>query len=423
MENHFRTASCVLLFAMLAGTQIGCTPEEPELQAQAPVPVPKSRVISIDHPAPAGAAEASLLASTDLSLLMSWVENTGPTASLRFARWQSGRWSQAREIASGEDWFVNWADFPAMAEDGDGRLYAHWLEKEAESTYAYGIRLSRSDDSGLNWSDPLTPHDDGTPTEHGFVSYFTSNSGQVGMAWLDGRNTEEGSDGERGAMTLRAGLVGEDAVENWEVDSSTCDCCQTDAVATPSGAVVVYRDRGEDEVRDISIVRQVDGMWLAPQVVAADGWHIAACPVNGPGVAAHEEQLAVAWFTMADGEPAVKLARSVDQGSHFDPPIRIDTENSMGRVDLAWLANGDLVVSYLVDQGEQAVVRLARVVDGAVTERLDLGVTSPARSSGFPRMAVIGSRLFVVWRELDETIDRLKLAEIQFDAVQGDGSS
>ena len=70
------------------------------------------------------------------------------------------------------------------------------------------------------------------------------------------------------------------------VDGDACSCCSTDMAETVDGPVAVYRDHDAGEIRDISIVRRVDGKWTAPAPVHRDGWMIAGCPTNGPAVAA-----------------------------------------------------------------------------------------------------------------------------------------
>ena len=44
-----------------------------------------------------------------------------------------------------------------------------------------------SRDEGKTWSQPLTPHHDGTKTQHGFASLFEMPNGALGLIWLDGR--------------------------------------------------------------------------------------------------------------------------------------------------------------------------------------------------------------------------------------------
>ena len=76
----------------------------------------------MDSPAAPGSGEPNLALAPDGSMLLSWTERDGEGYRLKFARRQSGdEWSAPREIAQGDDWFVNWADFPSMAVAEDGR--------------------------------------------------------------------------------------------------------------------------------------------------------------------------------------------------------------------------------------------------------------------------------------------------------------
>ena len=102
------------------------------------------------------------------------------------------------------------------------------------------------------------------------------------------------------------------------LDTRVCDCCQTSAAMTAEGPVVVYRDRSEGELRDISIARLRNGEWSEPRTVFRDGWEISGCPVNGPVDRRRSgRRLAVAWFTAANDMSRVKLAFSDDAGGEL----------------------------------------------------------------------------------------------------------
>ena len=80
---------------------------------------------------------------------------------------------------------------------------------------------------------------------------------------------------------------------------------------------------GWSEVRDIYIVRQINGSWSAPQAIYADNWQINGCPVNGPSVAADGRRVVVAWFTSVGDTPHVKVAFSENAGATFNKPIQL----------------------------------------------------------------------------------------------------
>jgi len=235
-----------------------------------------AQVREISSPAGAGSGQASLTVSSAGRGYLSWVEPSGEKKNaLKFATLGDSSWSTPRTIAEGSDWFVNWADFPSLALFKDGSMAAHWLARSGADKYAYGVRISRSSDAGETWTTPVTPHRDSTQTEHGFVSLFQAPDGNPGAIWLDGREMT-GGDGEHdhGNMTLRYASLTAGGTPSSEaiLDEKVCECCQTSAAITSNGPIIVYRDRLDGEVRDISVVRWADRGWTTPRLVSHDGW-------------------------------------------------------------------------------------------------------------------------------------------------------
>jgi len=356
----------------------------------------------LEFSGPVGSAEPYLTATPSGGLLATWFEpRDGDQRALRIAERTNGRWSSPVTVAERESFFVNWADFPSATRTTDGRMVVHWLEKSAAKSYAYHIKISSSADRGRTWTTPISPHSDLSPTEHGFVAMLPAANGAVDLVWLDGRQTRDTvAHGAHGPMALAAGSldpggrVAPDAI----LDARVCDCCQTALARTAEGLIAVYRDRSEDEVRDISLVRRVNGRWTSPVKVASDGWVYRACPVNGPSVAAEGPSVAVAWFTAADGTPRVKLARSSDAGATFGAPIQVDDGNPLGRTDVELLPDGSVLAVWLEIVGDQAEWRVKRIrPDGAVVSRRIIGSAPRTRQAGFARTALAGGDLFVAW--------------------------
>lgn len=373
-----------------------------------------------------GSAAPSLSATPDGKLLLGWINSQkGRRHIFQFSSFAPdwGRWMHAMTtVAVGNSLFVNWADVPHLAATPDGALWAHWLQKNGDAPYAYDVVLSRSRDGGANWAPPVLAHDDGTRTEHGFVSLWPQGTDALGVAWLDGRQTAAAAQGQgghdhgpvqgdggghagAGAMTLRAAVFDAQLQPRAqaEIDASVCDCCQTSVAITARGPLLVYRGRREGEIRDIYATRFDGNAWRAPQAVNEDGWVMPACPVNGPDVAADGERVVVAWYTAADGAPEVRIAASGDAGDRFSAALTLDRgEAVLGRAAVALDARQAWILWQREEAGRQSLWLSRRSPDLA-TEYERIEIAQPrgeGRATGFPQLAVVGGVAHVVWTDV-----------------------
>lgn len=413
----------------------GCTSEPtavPDAGATAPSP---HQTRTWPLPVEGHAAQPDLIVAPDGDVLLSWIEPDAAAPEshvLKFARFADGRWGEPQTIAGGDDWFVNWADTPHIAATADGAVWAHWLQKSSAATYSYDVALVRSGDGGTTWSAPVLVNDDGTPTEHGFVSLWPATGDSLGIAWLDGRRTASagghdaptGHDGhaaggasEEAMMTLRT-TVFDAALQRGsehELDLSTCDCCQTDAVATSAGAMLAYRDRTAAEIRDINVARFQGGAWQPVGRVHADDWTMPACPVNGPAIDASGSDAIVGWYTAPDDTPMVKLAYSDDSGASFAEPRVIDGGDAVqGRVAVA-LGESAAWVLWLREAGGSQSLQLARFSRDLKQELQRIEVATlqgRGRGTGFPQMVLSGDTAHVIWTDVIDGVPGLRGAVV-----------
>ena len=91
-------------------------------------------------------------------------------------------------------------------------------------------------------------------------------------------------DGNHKPMTIRFAQLTKNGeiINNTELDAMTYECCQTSITDSEDGPIVVYRDRSEDEIRDIYITKSILGEWDELKSAHNDNWKINGCPVNGP---------------------------------------------------------------------------------------------------------------------------------------------
>ncbi|MCP4883674.1 MAG: hypothetical protein GY908_07770 [Flavobacteriales bacterium] len=365
------------------------------------------------------------LSANGSELLFTWTEQENDTLStLYFSKFDHKKWTEKTLIKKGQNWFVNWADFPSVVGDKE-HLISYYLKKSDAETYAYDIFLRQSNDSGMHWSIENKLHSDSTKTEHGFVSLAPSNSDSFFVSWLDGRITkstghDHAHEANGGAMQIRVAeiLRNGDKRNEFELDSRTCDCCQTSTAFSEDGPIVVWRDRSDQEIRDIYYSKLKDGNWSKPKPVYQDNWKINGCPVNGPKVAVNGGSVAVAWFTAAENIPKVKLAFSKDGGAQFLDPIEMNLEKAIGRVDLLMVDDQTALVSWMESSKEMTQLKLAKVgIGGNIEKIISIHEISADRSTGFPQLELVDDQIYLAWNEMKDDKPMVKMMRLSFDVL------
>ena len=360
-------------------------------------------------------AQPSLVSNNGL-LSLTWISSDEDmNAKLNFRQFKDGDWLNPMTLAVGSDWFVNWADFPTHAISGD-QVLTSYLKKSAGGSYTYDVFLSLHNLSGEKVKEDFILNTDGFKAEHGFVSIVAKDDEGFLITWLDGRNTvENDANGNHKPMTIRFAEVTNngDIINENELDASVCDCCQTSITNTDKGPLVVYRNRSEKEVRDIYVTRNIDDKWETPAAVHNDGWVIYGCPVNGPKVVSNSNNIAVSWFTVYDGKPRVNLSFSKSYGASFDSPIQINDNNAIGRVDVLYLNDREVLVSYMEDDNFDTYLRLKKVsIDGQVSKPITISKIDSGRNTGVPQLEILNDEIFVVWTVFENENNQLKTVKL-----------
>ena len=332
-------------------------------------------------------------------LTLSWMERHDDSALLRFASLSANGFGAPRGVATEGRMFVNWADLPSVMHVQDDHWIAHWLSYSADKTYSYDVVVAQSFDNGQTWTEPMAAHTDGTPTEHGFVSMYRATDG-VGLVWLDGRATPDNP------MTLRSAVIAADGerIHEQEIDSSVCDCCQTDIAISSLGPLAVYRDRTADEIRDIYVARHDGERWGPGERLYPDNWNIPGCPVNGPSIVADGEEVAIAWFSAANDQPVVRLIRSVDGGLTFAEPLVLAQGSLSGYVGLAQLPAGHAAVSWVARNDHGSNTLHVAVVDADNEVLASRPVADITQLRVFPQLGFQDDHLVLAWTDdVDDT--------------------
>jgi len=364
-------------------------------------------------------AEPNLVAQ-DGKLSLSWVNSIrGKEATLYYSQLENDVWNAQSKISSGNDWFVNWADFPANATNGGVLLTSH-LQKSATGTYTYDVILNLRKLNGEIIKENFLLNTDGMEAEHGFVSVIPNEKDGFLITWLDGRNTvKEMENNHHKAMTIRAAEISSDGIifNETQLDGRTCDCCQTSITMTQNGPMIVYRDRSNKEIRDIYFSQRINNKWTEPTVVYNDNWKINGCPVNGPKVVSNSKNTAVSWFTVAEGNPKVKISFLSDTTT-FDAPIILNDVDAIGRVDLAFINNNEVLVSYMESDEADTYLRCKKVhKNGTVSEAITISKINSGRSTGVPQLEIMDGFAYMVWTISIEKKNQLKAVKFNLDGI------
>lgn len=385
-------ASLIFCIAVALATQLARS------AADAPAPL---KIDALPSPAGANSSEPQFTVQGD-RVILSWVELNGERATLKFAERTASGWSTAQSAASGTHFFINSFDVPSVHALADGTLAAHWEERLGadEDSDASKVMLSWSRDQGRTWSAPVSPHHDGTQTEHGFVSLFQASGAGLGLVWIDGRATNPET--ESGDMSLRSSVYDAAGKQLREtvVAPRVCECCSTSAAETSDGVIVAFRNRSATEVRDIYVTRFADGRWSAPAIIHADGWMIDACPINGPAIAARGRDVAVAWFMAKGDQGRAFVAFSHDAGRTFAPPVRVDDAGSLGRLGVQLLDDGSAAVMWIEKASPRTQLR-ARIVTPAGVRSAPVTVAD-TEGSRYPRVMRYRDELVFSWTDTDK---------------------
>ena len=166
--------------------------------------------------------------------------------------------------------------------------------------------------------------------------------------------------------------------------------------------IVVYRDRTDQEIRDISISRYVDGSWTDPQLINNDGWVINGCPVNGPNIDSYGDNVVVSWFSASNGIPKVNVKFSNDRGYSFSEKIYVNDLNNvpLGRVDVEFIDNDEILISWLSSLDGKGLLLMRKINSkGNLGKITSFENISTQRSTGFPQIEKFKDNIYISWTD------------------------
>lgn len=199
----------------------------------------------------------------------------------------------------------------AMEVAPNGTVHMAWVETIGPVNT--DIRYARSTDRGQTFTEPVSVVAAIGDAIEDFPSLAIDSSGTVHIAWIDGRELKQGTDGYDQIWATRS--LDDGATFEAPRRASyapggvggSCECCPTAAAVTPDGDLLIAYRSNVNNVRDIFVARSTDGgeTFGTAIPIPSQSWNLFACPIAGPGIAVDRFGTAhIVWKDGREGAPA-----------------------------------------------------------------------------------------------------------------------
>ena len=196
-------------------------------------------------------------------------------------------------------------------------------QTEATGPHAHGLPSDgdlyvwRSMDSGKTWSKAVRINDVPSAAREGLHTLATDGNGNLFAAWLDLRK-----EGTRlyGAFSIDAGATWLPNTAIYESpDGTICQCCHPSAMYGDDGAVHVMWRNCLNGARDMYLISAGASRHFGKaEKLGTGSWKITACPMDGGGIARVGSRTITAWrradeiFMAEPGQPETRLGQGKD---------------------------------------------------------------------------------------------------------------
>jgi hypothetical protein len=265
------------------------------------------------------------------------------------------------------------------------------------------VLTTRSDDGGQTFA-PIKPITTNTESQR-FEALALDGDGTVFAAWLDKRNRAPAK--AAGQSYDGAGLFfassrdgGSTYTDARLAHDNTCECCRLGiAFAGPGRPVVVFRNIFEGGVRDHAILT-FDDLASPGEIhrVSTDDWQIKACPHHGPSLSiASNGTYHVTWYTNGKVRKGVFYAHSRDGGRTFSQPMPIGRADRNPTRPNVLSINGVTALVWKEFDGETTTVMAMQSGDDGDSWSTPRPIARTGDASDHPLLVADDERIYLSW--------------------------
>lgn len=293
---------------------------------------------------------------------------------------------------------------PKIAFGPRDEIYVSWSQPRAK-LYTGFVRFSRSLDHGAHFSAPLTVQHDRAEITHRFDALAVDSRGRIVIAWIDKRDQEAAK--AHGQPYLGAAIYytwstddGASFVADHKLLDQSCECCRIALARAPDGSVAAFfRNIRGDNIRDHAYaVLRTDGNASKIEQATFDGWHIAACPHHGPGLAIGSDGIRHAVWFEANGKPTIWYGQ-LDPG--HAPRHTLEVGNAgASHADVA-VSGHTVWIAWNQVGADGYALMLRRSDDDGLHFDAPRAIARSAKAVGSPQLLVKGGKAFAAWNSMD----------------------
>jgi len=286
---------------------------------------------------------------------------------------------------------------PKIALGLKGEIYLTWTKPLAEP-YTGEIRFCRSLDGGRTFSAPIVVHHDRQVITHRFDTIAVNSRGQVFVAWIDKRDLAATKDPTYSGAALYYAVSDDEGATfrgDFKVADHSCECCRIALAPRTDGTVTAFwRHIFPPNIRDHAIATlTADGHPSAPTRVTFEDWRIDACPHHGPAVAL-DDAGALHGVWFSGAANAHGVFYGKLTGDQPAALVHVGADNA-GHADIAATGHRVAVAWREFYDGRTYLRGMISTDDGATWATCELA--SVAGLADHPRVLTRDGKFFVFW--------------------------
>jgi len=296
---------------------------------------------------------------------------------------------------------------PKIAIRSDGVMVITYTKPLAKP-YTGEIRLIRSTD-GINFSEPITVHDDRQQITHRFESTVFDSKGGLHIVWVDKRDAELArsltgrKDSYSGAAIYRKYSAdgGRTFGPDIKLADHSCECCRIALLPINDGKVLaMWRHVFDGSIRDHATAI-IDGEKLGQiHRGSYDQWHLEACPHHGPALAtAPNGNYHAVWFGEKKNIAGVRYGLLSSLGQAVGG-VRELPDPKAEHADIASYGS-NVVIAWRSYNGKETELRVWISADGGKVFQQRL-MHKTNLDNDYPQLLQKAGNIYLIWRTQDE---------------------